>query len=96
MIILGLRFVETCGACPEQYDVFLDDRQVGYVRLRHGYLSIRYPDVSGDEVYQAYPRNSDGCFTDDGVRRRHLKRGAKAILEKLIQSPTQPDGNIGA
>jgi len=27
---------KTCGACPEQYDVFLEGENVGYMRLRHG------------------------------------------------------------
>lgn len=34
MIIQKLEFRETCGSCPEQYDVFKGGRQVGYVRLR--------------------------------------------------------------
>ena len=49
MIIEGLDFKQTCGACPEQYDVFKDEKQVGYVRLRWGDLSCRYPDYEGDD-----------------------------------------------
>lgn len=40
----------TCGASPEQYDAFLDDKQVGYIRLRWGFLSVRYPDNEGEAV----------------------------------------------
>ena len=36
--INGYRLILTCGACPEQYDVFDGDRQVGYLRLRHGHF----------------------------------------------------------
>ena len=38
MVINGLIVIQTCGACPEQYDVFLGDKQIGYVRLRGGAL----------------------------------------------------------
>lgn len=31
----------TCDACPEQYDMFIDDTQVGYIRYRWGYLACR-------------------------------------------------------
>ena len=40
MIIKGLNFKKTCDACPEQYDVFKDEKQVGYVRLRWGNLTV--------------------------------------------------------
>lgn len=35
-------FVETCGACPHQFDVYDGDNKVAYVRLRYGYLAV-YP-----------------------------------------------------
>lgn len=40
----GLRFVLTCSACPEQYDVFKGDEQIAYVRYRHGSLTVETPD----------------------------------------------------
>jgi len=39
MEINGYKLVLTCGACPEQYDVFKNGQQVGYLRLRHGFFS---------------------------------------------------------
>lgn len=39
----GLRFELTCGACPEQYDVYNGETQVGYVRLRWGGSTLRLP-----------------------------------------------------
>ena len=47
MVIQGLNFIETCGACPEQYDVTLHGRLVGYVRLRWGTVTCDYPDCRG-------------------------------------------------
>lgn len=38
---------QTCYAYPEQYDVFLDGKQVGYLRLRHGYFRCDYPNCGG-------------------------------------------------
>lgn len=36
-----IKLVCTCGACPEQYDMFIDDTLVGYIRYRWGYLACR-------------------------------------------------------
>lgn len=47
------KFVQTCNACPEQYDVFIGNKLVGYVRLRWGTLRAYYPDVMGKTVYTA-------------------------------------------
>jgi hypothetical protein len=27
---------QTCEACPEQYDAYLGDNRIGYLRLRYG------------------------------------------------------------
>lgn len=43
MEIKGLFFKKTCAACPEQYDVFKDSEQVGYVRLRDSELRVDVP-----------------------------------------------------
>ncbi len=51
----------TCTACPEQYDVFKDGRQVAYMRMRHGWFRVAVPDVTGDTIYSAEPEG-DGCF----------------------------------
>lgn len=57
-----LRLVETCGACPEQYEVYLGKKEVAYLRLRHGVFRVDVP--FGKTVYTAHP-NGDGCFDDD-------------------------------
>jgi hypothetical protein len=56
--------VLTCSACPEQYDVFLAGEQVGYLRLRHGFFTVEYPDCGGEIIYEAQP-NGDGLFDSD-------------------------------
>lgn len=71
----------TCWACPEQYDVFLDGEQVGYLRLRHGFFRCEYPDCGGETLYSGYPEG-DGQFYDT-ERDRYLRGALAAILKKL-------------
>lgn len=72
----------TCSACPEQYDVWLPNREkkVGYLRLRHGYFRAEAysgDDEEGPTVYEAQPMG-DGIFEDD-ERDEHLKKAVAAI-----------------
>lgn len=71
-----LRLVRTCHACPEQYDVYLQDECIGYMRLRHGYF---YAEYRGDTVYDARPCG-DGIFEWD-ERNKHLNGACRAILD---------------
>lgn len=75
--ICDYKLVVTCGSCPEQYDVFMGMRQVGYLRLRHGGFSATCPDVGGEIMYQAEPM-VDGEFEDD-ERAHYLGEAVKAI-----------------
>ena len=88
MLQTKLKFVKTCSACPEQYNVFLGDQQVGYVRLRWGTLRVDFPShqhESGSKtIYRHYFEDSmKGCFDD---KKEYLKyRGyiSKAIHKAL-------------
>lgn len=63
--ISGYKLVLTCGACPEQYDVFdSSGKQVAYFRLRHGVFRAECPDVFGEQVYRSTPKG-DGIFISD-------------------------------
>jgi len=77
--ILGYRLERTCSACPEQYDVFLAERQVGYLRLRHGFFSVYCPscDIHADLVYESEPKG-DGIFEED-ERMQYLTAAIEAI-----------------
>lgn len=83
MKIKGLDFDLTCGACPEQYDVYDGDgKQVGYVRLRWGVLRCEYPDVFGEEIYTASIGDGwTGTFESVEQRMEHLNNIADKILE---------------
>lgn len=79
LYINGYKLVLTCGACPEQYDVYAPDgKQIGYLRLRHGRFTAQYPDYMGSEVYSACP-NGDGRFDD--IEREHYLTDAVAALQ---------------
>lgn len=83
MNIKGLMFNQTCGACPEQYDVINGrGQQVGYVRLRYGWLRCYYPDCRSDKVIYETSIGDDGwtgCFTSEEERMYHLNAIADEI-----------------
>ena len=79
VVIAGLKLVCTCGACPEQYDVFEGERQVGYLRLRHGHFRVDCPDCGGKTVYETDTKG-DGIFDND-ERMPQLTKAVAAIRE---------------
>jgi hypothetical protein len=71
------------GACPEQYNVFKDGRQVAYYRLRHGAFTVSCPDVGGEYIMTEYPAG-DGAF-DSNERLIFLAKAMRAVLLKLTE-----------
>ena len=81
---MDLKFVQTCGACPEQYDVFLQDVQVGYLRLRHGYFRVDCPglDEKSETVYEhSFDDGYKGLFDDEEEREKFLEIAREKIAE---------------
>jgi len=85
MEINGYELKETCMACPEQYDVFKDGKQVGYLRLRHGWFYASVPDCSDNIIYEAEPEG-DGIFKDN-ERMKYLTEAIIAIDKQNNQLP---------
>lgn len=89
---MKLRFELTCGACPEQYDVYDEDnKQVAYIRLRWGNLRVDYPDYMGTTIY--YHEFEDpwiGCFDSEEQRDKYLTEIEAVILKKIA---TECDGS---
>ena len=85
----GLQFYITCEASPEQYDVYEptpggDYRQVGYVRLRYGRLTVDCPECErdSDQVLRAYfdiDKEHSGSFSTDSSRAFWLALAAERI-----------------
>ena len=74
--IEGYLFHKTCDMCPEQYDVYKNKKQVAYVRLRFGRLTVDAPKCLTKLVYEKYYPDTPykGCFNDDEERMEELKK----------------------
>lgn len=79
---MEIKLVKTCGACPEQYDAYLGDNIVGYLRLRHGYFRVDFPWYGGNTIYEAYP-DGDGCFKEH-EQEFYLTEAKNAIKQALL------------
>jgi len=84
-----IELIQTCGACPEQYDAMLDGKQVGYLRLRHGFFDVSCPDAGGEIVYEAEPKG-DGSFYDD--EQDYYLDQAKLAIETWLNTPPHKQG----
>lgn len=75
------KFIETCRACPEQYDVLdLNGGQVAYVRLRFGLLRVDVPDVGGETIYlKIFPDEYKGTFANEEERVKYLTEISEVI-----------------
>ena len=86
---MGIRLVKTCGACPEQYDAFLGEEFIGYLRLRHGYFRADYRGNGADDtVYESSPRG-DGCFASEEERVIHLNNACRVLLQRHEEAKNQ-------
>jgi hypothetical protein len=91
--MLNFRLQQTCYACPEQYDFYMGDQNVAYLRLRHGHFYAQVP-FGGKVVYEADTKG-DGVFDDD-ERSFHLGNAIRAILEELkVEIDEEYDRAIG-
>ena len=80
-----IELIQTCGACPEQYDAMLDGKRVGYLRLRWGWFTVTCPGVSGEEVYEKQTGHDlAGRFENDEQRKKQLKKARKAIAKWVL------------
>lgn len=77
----GFNFTLTCASCPEQYDVTdCNGKQVAYVRLRWGGLSVVVPDVGGELIHdKSYDEAYLGEFPNEEERESQLN----IIADKL-------------
>ncbi len=87
-----LVFEETCGCCPEAYKILYEGQEVGYLRLRGGWLSLtagKYVSVFAndrDETidvwdYQFENDPYKGSFDDDKERHVFTELAKKKLIE---------------
>lgn len=97
-----IEFQETCCSCPEAYRLFYKGEEVGYMRLRSGYLCL----TGG--IYVAIFANDrssvidvwDYCFEgdpfkgsfDDDLEREHFKELSAQKLVEYYDSQNQFQG----
>lgn len=81
-----IKLIKTCDWCPEQYDAFVGEIQVGYLRLRSGYFSVEAPkcQLISNTVFEAEPEG-DGSFEDD-EREHYLAEAKKSIAKWLNET----------
>ena len=82
-----LNLVQTCSCCPEQYDVFYDGEQVGYMRLRHGTFRVECPGCGGELVFLSTTLVSDsGSFRDEDEREMNMSWAKRAIAGWILDN----------
>ena len=94
----NIRLECTCGACPEQYDMFIDDAQVGYIRYRWGHLACRPCKSDGtidwDNTVFEWEHPNDGwsgIIPDD--QRDTLLQQCKNAVAKYVWAGPELDWN---
>ena len=92
LIIDGVELVQTCYACPEQYDV-LDGKgnMLAYLRLRHGQFTVECPDV-GDKLVLCISPEGDGIFKEH-ERDFYLKLAVAKIKEHYAKTSETSSNN---
>lgn len=82
----------TCESCPEQYDVYWRDDQVGYLRLRHGWF--RADNTVNNTVYTTTNCRGDGIFEPD-ERQEFLTKAINRIhLDRVSSNQQDLAGHI--
>ena len=77
---MKIELQQTCGSCPEQYDVFFGGKAIGYLRLRNGFFCAEHNE---ETVYSAHTIG-DGSF-DCEERSYHLDMAIKAIEKSMTK-----------
>ena len=67
---------------PEQYHVYYGSRRAGYVRLRHGRLTVDAEDCGGEELLRhQFSDETMGEFRNDRQREQWMER-ITGVLDK--------------
>ena len=94
--ILGYGIKKTCSACPEQYEVWKDGKEVGYLRLRHGHFTAEVTSFDPSVLVYGTDTLGDGTFFES-ERDIHLRNAINKIDIHLKRNGlikrTQTKGN---
>ena len=79
------KLIQTCSACPSQWEGYIDEKEPVYIRFRYGYLSIRMGEVGQDTMDAVVGKEIFGEQLGgglDGVLSfEQLKKELEAILD---------------
>jgi hypothetical protein len=86
----GVRLVCTGCMCPEQYDVYFDDTRIGYLKLRYGVFTAKYPNACGEVVYRCTFLYDEykGAFTRE-ERAYSIPRAVETLIRRAIAEKTE-------
>lgn len=74
---LEIRLEELCSDYPEAYNLFIQDKEVGYLKVRGGIFSVEY-DLTSKIIFTTVV-DGDGCFCDH-ERDYFLRKGIKEVI----------------
>ena len=74
---LEIRLEELCSDYPESYNLIIQDKEVGYLRVRGGIFSVEY--YLASKIIFTTVVDGDGCFCDH-ERDYFLRKGIKEII----------------
>lgn len=78
------KLVQTCTACPSQWEGELDNGDEFYVRYRHGNFTV---DINGKEViYKEINRMADGFMEEEEM----LREAGFTLSPGVIKKPLYP------
>jgi len=80
MVIKGYQLRMVCPPRPDEYDVFKDGKQVGYLKYRLGKFKAETPISGGKLVLETIVLNGD---FPKNIGNPHLKEAIKAIDKSL-------------
>ncbi|MBO6130946.1 MAG: hypothetical protein J6P28_03160 [Treponema sp.] len=79
-----LIFKKITDVCPEQWEIYKGSKKVGYIRLRSGRLTCRYPDYWGEVIYShVFDDGMKGCFDSDEERNAFFDKCRAAIQKRV-------------
>lgn len=90
ILVNNYKFVMTSVAFPEQYDVFRDGEQVGYVRLRGGLLRCHLGDCRGEAIYEWKFTDGKSFFANNEERLFFLRDIARSLeAHRIVEMPIE-------
>lgn len=83
--IESVKLVKTCNACPEQYDIMLDNTLIGYIRFRFGFFVVN-PAIAGEYHFEIpliehYINDDYAGVIPDQFREKWLEEAKLKALE---------------